>query len=65
MSYVEKIISDIIQTTSDLFFALCNTLKNRPLQELSSLCQKYDNQNVMENASDGILPCVEQRLYRL
>ena len=26
MSYVEKIMSDIIQTTSDLFCTLCNVL---------------------------------------
>ena len=32
-SYAGKIISDIIQTTSDLFFATCNALKNKPLQQ--------------------------------
>ena len=31
MSYVEKIISDIIQTTSDLFFAHCKRLENKSL----------------------------------
>ena len=31
MSYVEKIISDIIQTTSDLFSPLCNALENKSL----------------------------------
>jgi len=34
MSYVEKIISDIIQTTSDLFPPTCNVRKNKPLQRL-------------------------------
>ncbi len=31
-SYVGKIISDIIQTTSDLFSPICNALKNKTLQ---------------------------------
>mgnify|MGYP006913129369 CR=1 FL=1 len=31
MSYVEKIMSDIIQTTSDLFSPTCNVLKNKLL----------------------------------
>ncbi len=32
-SYVEKIISDIIQTTSDIILAVCNVLDNITLQE--------------------------------
>ena len=32
MSYIEKIMSDIIQTISDIFWPPCNTLKDNPLQ---------------------------------
>lgn len=43
MSYIEKIMSDIIQTISDIFWPPCNTLKNNPLHRtflvLLSLCK--------------------------
>ena len=39
MSYAGKIISDIIKTTSDLFFAPCNILKNKSLQK-QVVCDK-------------------------
>ncbi len=35
MSYVGKIISDIIQTTSDIIFRLCNALENKSLSVVS------------------------------
>ena len=37
MSGVEKIMSDIIQTTSDLFSPLCNALFSRKLKRLTDL----------------------------
>ena len=46
MSYAGKIISDIIQTTSDIIFAVCNTLKNKTLQINGNAGQKAEIQYV-------------------
>ena len=44
MSYVGKIISDIIQTTSDLFSSTCNLLENRCLCKHLNFRQDSVNQ---------------------
>ena len=49
MSYAGKIISDIIQITSDLFFAPCNPLKAKCLQVRYKTIQRLDIQYFVEN----------------
>ena len=44
MSDVEKIMSDVIQTTSDLFSPTCNTMKTKTLQEFLQTMQNLDIQ---------------------
>ena len=46
VSYAGKIISDIIQTTSDIILADCNALKNKTLQTNNSTTQKTEIQYV-------------------
>ncbi len=46
MSDVEKIMSDIIQTTSDLFLATSKALKNKSLQIIVTICQFVANQKI-------------------
>jgi len=46
MSYVGKMMSDVNQTTSDLFFAACKRLKNKALQTVLVLRQFFEIQGV-------------------
>ena len=46
MSYVEKIISDIIKTTSDIIFAICNALNNKTLRRNGKTAQNIEIQCV-------------------
>ena len=48
-SYIEKIMSDIIQTTSDIIFRPCNLLENIYLQKIFASLQIFGNQCVMQN----------------
>ncbi len=46
MSDVEKITSDIIQTTSDIFLSVCNALKSKSLQSAKINLQLFINQEI-------------------
>gem|GEM_PF-6491643 len=51
-SYAGKIMSDVIQTTSDIIFRPCCPLKTRILQKLSIFCHFLVNQAVAQ------IPCL-------
>ena len=51
MSYVGKIISDIIKTTSDIFFALCNVLKTKTIRKHTKYTEFVENQRFAKKSA--------------